>query len=100
MPGDYDEYDPLLNGHSVTEPVAAAAAATTAAQAYAAPVEAVMPSAPVYEPEPVIQQPAVEWQEAPVIPAHQPVIAPEPQSYAPAQPQEQWQQPYQPPNRV
>ncbi|MEE9651265.1 DNA translocase FtsK 4TM domain-containing protein [Enterobacter soli] len=96
MPGDYDEYDPLLNGHSVTEPVAAAAAATTAAQAYAAPVEAVMPSAPVYEPEPVVQQPAVEWQEAPVIPAHQPVIAPEPQSYAPAQPQEQWQQPYQP----
>lgn len=25
---EYDEYDPLLNGHSVTEPVAAAAAAT------------------------------------------------------------------------
>jgi len=96
MPGDYDEYDPLLNGHSVTEPVAAAAAATTAAQAYAAPAEAVMPSAPVYEPEPALQQPAVEWQEAPVILAHQPVIAPEPQSYAPAQPQEQWQQPYQP----
>jgi S-DNA-T family DNA segregation ATPase FtsK/SpoIIIE len=24
-PGDFDEYDPLLNGHSVTEPVAAAA---------------------------------------------------------------------------
>jgi S-DNA-T family DNA segregation ATPase FtsK/SpoIIIE len=46
-PGDFDEYDPLLNGHSVTEPVAAAAAATTAAQAYAAPVDAVMPSAPV-----------------------------------------------------
>jgi S-DNA-T family DNA segregation ATPase FtsK/SpoIIIE len=50
-PGDYDEYDPLLNGHSVTEPVAAAAVATTAAQAYAAPAEAVMPSAPVPAPE-------------------------------------------------
>ena len=37
-PGEYDEYDPLLNGHSVTEPVAAAAAATTAAQAHVAPV--------------------------------------------------------------
>lgn len=32
---EYDELDPLLNGHSVTEPVAAAAAATTAAQARA-----------------------------------------------------------------
>ncbi|WP_368541372.1 DNA translocase FtsK 4TM domain-containing protein [Enterobacter soli] len=96
MPGDYDEYDPLLNGHSVTEPVAAAAAAMTAAQVHAAPVEAVMPSAPVYEPEPVAQQPVIHWQEAPAIPAHEPVIAPEPHSYAPVQPQEQWQQPYQP----
>lgn len=31
---EYDEYDPLLNGHSVTEPVAAAAAATAATQAW------------------------------------------------------------------
>ncbi|WP_200553092.1 DNA translocase FtsK [Kosakonia sp. LAM2021] len=36
------EYDPLLNGRSITAPVAAAAAATTvAAQAYAAPVDPV-----------------------------------------------------------
>lgn len=48
MSTDYDEYDPLLNGHSVTEPVAAAAPATTATQVYAAPVEAVMPSAPTF----------------------------------------------------
>ncbi|MCK6934665.1 DNA translocase FtsK 4TM domain-containing protein [Enterobacter roggenkampii] len=95
-PGDFDEYDPLLNGHSVTEPVAAAAAATTAAQAYAAPVDAVMPSAPVPPPESVIQQPQVNWQTAPGVHTPEPVIAPEPESYIPVQ-QEQWQQPYQPP---
>ena len=95
-PGDFDEYDPLLNGHSVTEPVAAAAAATTAAQAYAAPVDAVMPSAPVPPPESVIQQPQVDWQTAPGVHTSEPVIAPEPESYIPVQ-QEQWQQPYQPP---
>ncbi|HFS8109863.1 TPA: DNA translocase FtsK 4TM domain-containing protein [Enterobacter asburiae] len=95
-PGDFDEYDPLLNGHSVTEPVAAAAAATTAAQAYAAPVDAVMPTAPVSPPESVIQQPQVDWQTAPGVHTPEPVIAPEPESYIPVQ-QEQWQQPYQPP---
>ncbi|MCK7451443.1 DNA translocase FtsK 4TM domain-containing protein [Enterobacter chengduensis] len=95
-PGDFDEYDPLLNGHSVTEPVAAAAAATTAAQAYAAPVDAVTPSAPVLPPESVIQQPQVDWQTAPGVHTPEPVIAPEPESYIPVQ-QEQWQQPYQPP---
>ncbi|MBL5943649.1 DNA translocase FtsK 4TM domain-containing protein [Enterobacter asburiae] len=95
-PGDFDEYDPLLNGHSVTEPVAAAAAATTAAQAYAAPVDAVMPSAPVSPPESIIQQPQVDWQTAPGVHTPEPVIAPEPESYIPVQ-QEQWQQPYQPP---
>ena len=95
-PDDFDEYDPLLNGHSVTEPVAAAAAATTAAQAYAAPVDAVMPSAPVPPPESVIQQPQVDWQTAPGVHTPEPVIAPEPESYIPVQ-QEQWQQPYQPP---
>ncbi|MGU9934458.1 DNA translocase FtsK 4TM domain-containing protein [Enterobacter asburiae] len=94
-PGDFDEYDPLLNGHSVTEPVAAAAAATTAAQAYAAPVDAVMPSAPVSPPESVIQQPQVDWQTATGVHTPEPVIAPEPESYIPVQ-QEQWQQPYQP----
>ncbi|MDZ5727489.1 DNA translocase FtsK [Enterobacter asburiae] len=95
-PGDFDEYDPLLNGHSVTEPVAAVAAATTAAQVYAAPVDAVMPSAPVSPPESVIQQPQVDWQTAPGVHTPEPVIAPEPESYIPVQ-QEQWQQPYQPP---
>jgi len=95
MPGDYDEYDPLLNGHSVAEPVAAAAAATTAAQAYAAPAEAIIPSAPVPAPESVVQQPQVDWQTAPGVHTPEPTIAPEPASYAPVQ-HEQWQQPYQP----
>src|SRR5690606_23395749 len=95
MPDDYDEYDPLLNGHSVTEPVAAAAAATMATQAYAAPVEAVMPSAQVPAPESAIQQPQIDWQTAPGVHTPEPTIAPEPESYVPVQ-QEQWQQPYQP----
>ncbi|QBC03496.1 DNA translocase FtsK 4TM domain-containing protein [Enterobacter cloacae] len=95
-PGDFDEYDPLLNGQTITAPVAAAAAATTAAQAYAAPVDAVMPSAPVPPPESVIQQPQVAWQTAPGVHTPEPVVAPEPESYIPVQ-QEQWQQPYQPP---
>ena len=97
MPGEFDEYDPLLNGHSVTAPVAAAAVATTAAQAYAAPVEAVMPVAPVQTPEPAIQQPVVDWQTAPGVHTPEPTIAPEPESYVPVPPQDQhWQQPYQP----
>ncbi|EPF0314630.1 DNA translocase FtsK 4TM domain-containing protein [Enterobacter chuandaensis] len=96
MPGDFDEYDPLLNGHTVTAPVAAAAAATTAAQAYAAPVDAVTPSEAVSPPESVIQQPQVAWQTAPGVHTPEPVIAPEPESYIPVQ-QAQWQQPYQPP---
>lgn len=95
-PVDFDEYDPLLNGQTVTAPVAAAAAATTAAQAYAAPVEAVMPSAPVSPPESVIQQPQVDWQTAPGVHTPEPVIAPEPESYIPVH-QEQWQEHYQPP---
>ncbi|QPK01970.1 DNA translocase FtsK 4TM domain-containing protein [Enterobacter mori] len=95
-PGDFDEYDPLLNGHSVTGQVAVAAAATTAAQAFAAPAEAVMPSAPVPAPELAMQQPQVDWQSAPGVHTPEPVIAPEPESYVPVQ-QEQWQQPYQPP---
>nr|WP_318382173.1 DNA translocase FtsK 4TM domain-containing protein [uncultured Enterobacter sp.] len=52
-PAAYDEYDPLLNGHSVTEPLAAAAIATTAAQSYAAPAQPTLytPPQPVAETE-------------------------------------------------
>ena len=96
MPGDYDEYDPLLNGQSVTAPVAAAAIATTAAQVYAAPVEAVTPSAPVLTADTDLQQPIIDWQTAPGVHTPEPSIAPQPESYTPAPHQEHWQQPYQP----
>ncbi|MDR9890650.1 DNA translocase FtsK [Pseudenterobacter timonensis] len=94
LPGDYDEYDPLLNGHSVTEPVAAAAVATTAAQARVAPVEAVMPTAPVTAADPAMQQPVVEWQTVPGVHTPEPVIAPEPESYLAVPPQTEYAQPY------
>jgi len=68
----WDEYDPLLSGHSVSEPLAAAAVATTAAQAHAAPVEPVMPFAA----QPVVTQ-DIPWSPP------QPEITPPPQSYAP-----------------
>ncbi|WP_449553594.1 DNA translocase FtsK [Lelliottia amnigena] len=96
MPGDYDEYDPLLNGQSVTAPVAAAAIATTAAQVYAAPVEAVTPSAPVLTADTDLQQPVIGWQTAPGVHTPEPSIAPQPESYTPAPHQEYSQQPYQP----
>ena len=94
----YDEYDPLLNGHSVTEPLAAATAAT---QAWAAPVDPIMQTQPVPGAETVPVQPAVEWQPVPGPQTSEPVIAPAPESYPPhtqyAQPQhapyEAWQQP-------
>jgi len=93
LASDYDEYDPLLNGHSVAEPLAAAAAATTATQAFAAPVDPVTPPTPSM-PDAHLQPPAVEWQAEPAAPAA-PIYA-EPQPYAAVAPQEQWQPPYQP----
>ena len=83
LTSEYDEYDPLLNGHTVAEPLAAAAAATAATQVYAAPVEPVIPAPSV--PDAPLQPPVVDWQ-----------AAPEPEQYAVAPPQEQWQPPYQP----
>ncbi|HCM4649404.1 TPA: DNA translocase FtsK [Salmonella enterica subsp. enterica serovar Enteritidis] len=78
---EYDEYDPLLNGHSVTEPVAAAAAATAVTQTWAASADPIM--------------------QTPPMPGAEPVVAPAPEGYQPhpqyAQPQEAqsapWQQP-------
>ncbi|EMP6171830.1 TPA: DNA translocase FtsK [Citrobacter amalonaticus] len=98
---EYDEYDPLLNGHSVTEPVAAAAAATAATQAWAAPVDPIMQTPPVPGAETVPVQPAVAWQPVPGPQTGEPVIAPAPEGYPShnpyAQPQqaqyETWQQP-------
>ena len=90
---EYDEYDPLLNGHSVAEPVAAAAAATAATQAYAAPVEPVTQTPPVQEVN--LQATAVEWHTAPGVQT-EPVIAPQPEQYAQVPPQPEYQAPYQP----
>ncbi|MBJ8777266.1 DNA translocase FtsK [Citrobacter freundii] len=95
---EYDELDPLLNGHSVTEPVAAAAAATTAAQAWSAPVDPLLQTSPVTNT--VMEQPAsaVAWQSAPGPQTGDAAIAPTPEGYPqPAQyAQPPVQQPYEP----
>ncbi|ELQ6580623.1 DNA translocase FtsK [Salmonella enterica] len=98
---EYDEYDPLLNGHSVTELVAAAAAATAVTQTWAASADPIMQTPPMPGAEPVVAQPTVEWQPVPGPQTGEPVIAPAPEGYQPhpqyAQPQEAqsapWQQP-------
>ncbi|HAG1303158.1 TPA: DNA translocase FtsK [Salmonella enterica] len=98
---EYDEYDLLLNGHSVTEPVAAAAAATAVTQTWAASADPIMQTPPMPGAEPVVAQPTVEWQPVPGPQTGEPVIAPAPEGYQPhpqyAQPQEAqsapWQQP-------
>ncbi|RIP86841.1 DNA translocase FtsK [Salmonella enterica] len=98
---EYDEYDPLLNGHSVTEPVAAAAAATAVTQTWAASADPIMQTPPMPGAEPVVAQPTVEWQPVPGPQTGEPVIAPAPEGYQPhpqyAQPQAAqsapWQQP-------
>ncbi|MCP0442258.1 DNA translocase FtsK, partial [Salmonella enterica subsp. enterica serovar Mbandaka] len=91
----------LLNGHSVTEPVAAAAAATAVTQMWAASADPIMQTPPMPGAEPVVAQPTVEWQPVPGPQTGEPVIAPAPEGYQPhpqyAQPQEAqsapWQQP-------
>ncbi|ELM2645267.1 DNA translocase FtsK [Salmonella enterica] len=98
---EYDEYDPLLNGHSVTEPVAATAAATAVTQTWAASADPIMQTPPMPGAEPVVAQLTVEWQPVPGPQTVEPVIAPAPEGYQPhpqyAQPQEAqsapWQQP-------
>ncbi|VGC41087.1 DNA translocase FtsK [Klebsiella pneumoniae] len=50
-PGDFDPDDPLLNGHSIAEPVSAAAAATAAPQAWAESPVGHHGAAPAYQPE-------------------------------------------------
>ena len=99
---EYDELDPLLNGHSVTEPVAAAAAATTAAQAWSAPVDPLLQTSPVTNTVMEQPAPAVAWQSVPGPQTGDAAIAPTPGGYPqPAQyaqppvqqPYEPWQQP-------
>ncbi|HFM2959903.1 DNA translocase FtsK [Escherichia coli] len=83
---EYDEYDPLLNGAPITEPVAVAAAASTATQSWAAPVEPVTQTPPVASVDVPPAQPTVAWQPVPGPQTGEPVIAPAPEGY-PQQPQ-------------
>ncbi|HGY2288294.1 TPA: DNA translocase FtsK [Klebsiella aerogenes] len=100
-PGDLDPYDPLLNGHTVADPIGAASAAVVAPQAWAeqGTGQAYQPEAAhlqpqVYQPEYAPQQPPVYQPEAahPQQPAYQPEYAPQqppvyqPESAHPQQP--------------
>ncbi|HDS8434125.1 TPA: DNA translocase FtsK [Escherichia coli] len=98
---EYDEYDPLLNGAPITEPVAVAAAATTATQSWAAPVEPVTQTPPVATVDVPPAQPTVAWQPVPGPQTGEPVIAPAPEGYPQqlqyAQPAVQYNEPLQQP---
>lgn len=98
---EYDEYDPLLNGAPITEPVAVAAAATTATQSWAAPVEPVTQTPPVASVDVSPAQPTVAWQPVPGPQTGEPVIAPAPEGYPQqsqyAQPAVQYNEPLQQP---
>lgn len=87
-PGDLDPYDPLLNGHTVADPIGAASAAVVAPQAWAeqGTGQAYQPEAahlqpPVYQPEYAPQQPPVYQPESahPQQPVYQPEYAPQQQ---------------------
>ncbi|HAH9073538.1 TPA: DNA translocase FtsK [Escherichia coli] len=98
---EYDEYDPLLNGAPITEPVAVAAAATTATQSWAAPVEPVTQTPPVASVDVPPAQPTVAWQPVLGPQTGEPVIAPAPEGYPQqsqyAQPAVQYNEPLQQP---
>ena len=98
---EYDEYDPLLNGAPITEHVAVAAAATTATQSWAAPVEPVTQTPPVASVDVPPAQPTVAWQPVPGPQTGEPVIAPAPEGYPQqsqyAQPAVQYNEPLQQP---
>ncbi|MDN2088408.1 DNA translocase FtsK [Escherichia coli] len=98
---EYDEYDPLLNGAPITEPVAVATAATTATQSWAAPVEPVTQTPPVASVDVPPSQPTVAWQPVPGPQTGEPVIAPAPEGYPQqsqyAQPAVQYNEPLQQP---
>ncbi|HGV5732385.1 TPA: DNA translocase FtsK [Escherichia coli] len=98
---EYDEYDPLLNGAPITEPVAVAAAASTATQSWAAPVEPVTQTPPVASVDVPPAQPTVAWQPVPGPQTGEPVIAPAPEGYPQqsqyAQPAVQYNEPLQQP---
>ena len=84
-PGDFDPYDPLLNGHSIAEPVGAAAAATAAPQAWAESAAGHQGAAPAYQPEAGYPGQAYQPEPAPYQqPTYDPHAAqPAPQAYQP-----------------
>ncbi|MRS13737.1 DNA translocase FtsK [Enterobacteriaceae bacterium RIT691] len=82
----WDDNDPLLNGQSFAEPVAAAAAATAASQAWAAPVDPVMQTPAIPGAEAEMAPASVEWQAVPAPERPEPVIAPTPDSWPPQAP--------------
>ena len=98
---EYDEYDPLLNGAPITERVSVEAAATTATQSWAAPVEPVTQTPPVASVDVPPAQPTVAWQPVPGPQTGEPVIAPAPEGYPQqsqyAQPAVQYNEPLQQP---
>ena len=83
-PGDFDPYDPLLNGHSIAEPVGAAAA-TAAPQAWPESAAGHQGAAPAYQPEagypPQAYQPEPAPYQQPVYDPH--AAQPAPQAYQP-----------------
>ena len=81
-PGDFDPYDPLLNGHSIAEHVGAAAAATAAPQAWAESAAGHQGAAPAYQPE--AGYPPQAYQPEPA-PYQQPVYDPHAGQPAPYQ---------------
>ncbi|ALR76190.1 DNA translocase FtsK 4TM domain-containing protein [[Enterobacter] lignolyticus] len=94
----WDENDPLLNGHSITGAVTAAAATAGAIPGVAAPIAPAMPAGSDAE----LMQPAVEWQPVPGPQTAEPAIAPSPDSWPPqvapakpeyVQPEAFWQEP-------
>ena len=84
-PGDFDPYDPLLNGHSIAEPVGAAAAATAAPQAWAESAAGHQGAAPAYQPEAGYPPQAYQPEPAPYQqPGYDPHAGqPAPQAYQP-----------------
>ena len=90
-PGDFGPYDPLLNGHSIADPVALAAQDTAAPQAWSEPLPG-YEAQPVYHPEQApVQQPAYQPE-----PAYQPQHAYQPEQAPVQQPAYQPAPPYQP----
>ncbi|MBZ7391763.1 DNA translocase FtsK [Klebsiella michiganensis] len=90
-PGDFDPYHPLLNGHSIADPVALAAQDTAAPQAWSEPLPG-YEAQPVYHPEQApVQQPAYQPE-----PAYQPQHAYQPEQAPVQQPAYQPEPAYQP----